>query len=499
MNKLQFLNQLRVKLEILSDKEIKDILDEYSDTIDQKIQEGKTEEEAVKDFGDINELAQEILQAYKIDPNKKSRNSSDLADKIGQIITDIVDYLVTFFSTIFKDLSVEGFTRVMVLIGVGLVLIILLKIPFVLIERLIETVFHLILPYFLARPLSLLVNIFLGFSHVFISFMLIISFIRIGISGEDLNYKNLVTKPLSDGFKFTKNERKESSETMTEDKKNAENVEEKKNDDVSSEKEVEIEKVVKEKVNKGESKKEKGNNIFVTVFIWIIRFCAFLFLLPFWVMIICAAVGIGIGIFLLFQGFKIWGLVLMAIGGLGLLSATVTFISNILWYMKKTNFKALMVQVVLSSIILGVGVVVSVDEFANAKFVKIDSQNVEEYLDTKLFTATTDLIPNKKYLFHNDTIFEADNSLTNEIVMEALLPVNSYVYFEEYDENAIYANIYSRGGVNEGQEFFKLIYNGMKNNEFYQYEYRDFKVKVRVPADVYDDLTFENNWFIYEK
>lgn len=493
MNKLQFLNQLRVKLEILSDKEIKDILDEYSDTIDQKIQEGKTEEEAVKDFGDINELAQEILQAYKIDPNKKSRNSSDLADKIGQIITDIVDYLVTFFSTIFKDLSVEGFTRVMVLIGVGLVLICLLKIPFILIERLIETVFHLILPYFLARPLSLLVNIFLGFSHVFISFMLVISFIRIGVSGEDLNYKNLVTKPLSDGFKFTK---KESSETMTEDKKN---VEEKKDEDASSKKDAETEKVVKEKISKRENVKVKGNNIFVAILIWIIRFCAFLFLLPFWMMIICTAVGIGIGIFLLFQGFKIWGLVLMAIGGLGLLSAIVTFISNILWYMKKTNFKGLMVQVVLSSIILGVGVVVSVDEFANAKSVKIDSQNVEEYLDTKLFTATTDLIPNKKYLFHNDTIFEADNSLTNEIVMEALLPVNSYVYFEEYDENSIYANIYSRGGVNEGQEFFKLIYNGMKNNEFYQYEYRDFKVKVRVSADVYDDLKFENNWFIYEK
>ena len=115
MNKLQFLNQLRVKLEILSDKEIKDIMDEYSDTIDQKVQEGKTEEEAVKDFGDINELAQEILQAYKIDPNKKSKKGSDLADQIGQVITDIVDYLVTFFSTIFKDLSVEGFTRTMVL------------------------------------------------------------------------------------------------------------------------------------------------------------------------------------------------------------------------------------------------------------------------------------------------------------------------------------------------------------------------------------------------
>ena len=68
MNKDEFLEELEKKLSILNEKERQDIIDEYKDTISEKIKHGQTEEEAVSDFGDLDELVSEILDAYKINP-----------------------------------------------------------------------------------------------------------------------------------------------------------------------------------------------------------------------------------------------------------------------------------------------------------------------------------------------------------------------------------------------------------------------------------------------
>lgn len=53
MNKNEFLNQLRKRLSILSQDEIEELISEYSEHIDHKMSEGKSEEEAVSDFGDL--------------------------------------------------------------------------------------------------------------------------------------------------------------------------------------------------------------------------------------------------------------------------------------------------------------------------------------------------------------------------------------------------------------------------------------------------------------
>ena len=68
MNKKEFIKLLERKLKILDENEVKDIINEYKDTIDEKVKHGQSEEDAVKDFGDIEELAKEILKAYKVNP-----------------------------------------------------------------------------------------------------------------------------------------------------------------------------------------------------------------------------------------------------------------------------------------------------------------------------------------------------------------------------------------------------------------------------------------------
>ena len=76
MNKEELLEKLKKELAILNDKEKEDIINEYKDTIEEKVKHGQTEEDAVKDFGDIDELVSDILDAYKINPEYKEKDGS---------------------------------------------------------------------------------------------------------------------------------------------------------------------------------------------------------------------------------------------------------------------------------------------------------------------------------------------------------------------------------------------------------------------------------------
>lgn len=66
-NKEKFLTELREYLSILEEQEQEDILAEYAQHIDMKMQKGLSEEEAIRDFGSVQELAAEILAAYHVD------------------------------------------------------------------------------------------------------------------------------------------------------------------------------------------------------------------------------------------------------------------------------------------------------------------------------------------------------------------------------------------------------------------------------------------------
>ena len=86
MNRFEFVNKLNGRLYLLSESERRDIIDEYIGHIDLKMQSGKSEADAIKDFGDIDELASEILGAYHIDSSKIQDKTLDV------YIKQIFDY-----------------------------------------------------------------------------------------------------------------------------------------------------------------------------------------------------------------------------------------------------------------------------------------------------------------------------------------------------------------------------------------------------------------------
>ena len=143
MTKKKFLIQLEKKLQILEATERQDIILEYSNHIDQKIKEGKSENEAIKDFGDLDDLVREILKAYKISPDFTSNNDHSSTDntvnKITNTISNILDKVVAFFKDLFNKTSDQTTGDILSFIIEVLAIIFmvwLLRIPFSLVKSL---------------------------------------------------------------------------------------------------------------------------------------------------------------------------------------------------------------------------------------------------------------------------------------------------------------------------------------------------------------------------
>lgn len=74
MTKNEFLNLLEQRLMVLNDDERADLLSEYEQHIEMKMQSGLSEEEAIADFGDPEELIKELLEAYHLNTDYQPKN-----------------------------------------------------------------------------------------------------------------------------------------------------------------------------------------------------------------------------------------------------------------------------------------------------------------------------------------------------------------------------------------------------------------------------------------
>ena len=88
MDKNTFLKELERSLSVLQEDEIRDIISEYEQHIDMKVQNGQTEEQAIADFGSLSELTADILEAYHVRADyaekKEKRFSFAEGEKAGQ-------------------------------------------------------------------------------------------------------------------------------------------------------------------------------------------------------------------------------------------------------------------------------------------------------------------------------------------------------------------------------------------------------------------------------
>lgn len=80
MDKREFLSALEQSLSVLQEDELRDIISEYEQHIDIKVEKGLTEAEAIADFGSFGELTAEILEAYHV----RADYASDRKERTGR-------------------------------------------------------------------------------------------------------------------------------------------------------------------------------------------------------------------------------------------------------------------------------------------------------------------------------------------------------------------------------------------------------------------------------
>jgi hypothetical protein len=136
MNKKEFISYLENRLNVLNKAERDDIINEYVQHIDNKIEEGLTEKDAVKTFGNIEDMVREILSAYNVDPDYSNRNNSSKVSEINDVVTgsfgkfanlikNIGDYILgqkatTLLKFIIKSLVLFFVLLICFMIGYGL-------------------------------------------------------------------------------------------------------------------------------------------------------------------------------------------------------------------------------------------------------------------------------------------------------------------------------------------------------------------------------------------
>ena len=131
MNLEEFIKKLREKLAILEEKEIEDIIEEYTGYIEEKVQNGKTEEEAIADFGDMDELVTELLKAYKINVEKNKVEKNALNH-----IADTFCKWVDRFISVFANKSGSEILKIIIELCIIFCIIAFCKLPFHILEEL---------------------------------------------------------------------------------------------------------------------------------------------------------------------------------------------------------------------------------------------------------------------------------------------------------------------------------------------------------------------------
>ena len=90
MKKIEFLKELEERLVVLNEKERLDILEEYEQHIDMKIAGGMREDEAIEDFGNLKELVDDILDAYRVNLKyNKADPLSKMASGLNSVSSNI--------------------------------------------------------------------------------------------------------------------------------------------------------------------------------------------------------------------------------------------------------------------------------------------------------------------------------------------------------------------------------------------------------------------------
>ena len=421
MNKNSFISKLKKNLKILDENEVKDIIDEYSEIIDEKIKNGKTEEEAINDFGDVNELSKEILKAYKINPKYTSDEEAkiDVHNFIKEAANKLSNFTKGIFDDIKKhdDISLEFVFEILIKAAILLVIFAIIGLPFLIVCRLGYSIFEI--AFF---PLDIILNVLWGML-IWILYFVVCVLISI--------------RMFKDNIKQTKKIAKKSKKV-------------KRNEKISNE-EISNEKIVKENKVK---KDEEGNilkeiaKIFIFIFI----------VLPLIFVNLGIVVAICFTIYYLIIGIDLLGILFILVGLLVFFGYISNQLSNL--FSKKIQFK--LYPFLIFIILLGIGIILSFNTFKDVQYIRYENDDTLKYYYT--IDRKTNLYLNGDYNINYD-----ENMEDNKLIIEVYYNADFVTVNEQHSQSKIIINANSKGFSN----WYNDCINNLKNHKIVDYDEAD--------------------------
>lgn len=370
MNKNEFLSQLRKKLGVLSQDEIDELITEYSEHIDNKLHEGKTEEQAVSDFGDLGELSRNILQAYKLNENFTNKPKINSFLSMGE---HTGKKLISSFEQFYAKISLSEVFKFLILVILSFGLVAILKFPFMVFKSISLWFMEIIFGYRFVDYIDGIWNFVVNAAYYLSSILLIISVVHFG------QQRYLQITHQSQTFK------KKSSET--DDEKTV-------NQTGSNLKTDKVETVIEDVVN-NESTHSKPNkqrngfsnfihqtvNLFYLCILWSLRLLILAVLFPMLIALIFGLFIWGMLVFLVFTRVQIIGL--MFTTGMGLIFAAciiiVIFAYTFNIKLKTWRYSRIFSVIVVTLILGGFGSIWSLNEVSQFEWVNEDVSVYTEY------------------------------------------------------------------------------------------------------------------------
>ncbi len=412
MNKSSFISKLKKNLKILDENEVKDIIDEYSEIIDEKIKNGKTEEEAIKDFGDVNELSKEILKAYKINPNYANNEESKI--DVHNFIKDTANKLSNFTKGVFEDIkkqddiTLEFVFEILIKAAILLVIFAIIGLPFLIVCRLGYAIFEI--AFF---PLNIILNVLWGML-IWILYFVVCVLISIRMFKDNIKQTKKIVK---------------------------------KNKKVKSNEEIKKEKITKEdKVKKDEVINILKEIAKIFIFIFII--------LPLIFVNLGIVVAICFTIYYLIIGIDLLGILFILVGLLIFFGYISNQLSNL--FSKKIQFK--LYPFLIFIILLGIGIILSFNTFKDVQYVRYENNDTLKYYYT--IDRKTNLYLNGDYDIVHD-----ENMEDNKLIIEVYYNDDFVTINEQHSQNKIVIDANGKGFSN----WYNDCINNLKDNKIVNY------------------------------
>lgn len=416
MKKREFLAKLRKKLSVLEESEVDDIIKEYGGYIDEKIESGVVEEEAVSSFGSIDELSAELLSAYKVKVKEEKE------DPIGNFASKVLQTIDKLIDTLSKKTPKE-IIRFVIEILILIAIIGLFHIPVAMLVSLGKDVF-----YILSSPLNRIFFTIWRFVLEFAYFVLaIIVFIRI----FDTRYLKNVEVKKEKKVSTPKNAERKSKEIV-------------------------------------EVKQSKGaistiSEFIVKICVFFLKFMAICILFCISFYLIGMAIVLVLCIYLLVHGVMYFGfyLVMISLFLLGLIFFWILF--NFVLDRKNNGVK-MFVSLAVSFVLLGVGCGIAAIEVTETEFINSPPSDVATETLTEELTMDEDTI-----FIGNISDYVVDNSIENVLVEYRYYPLGTTMSTRiTKDDDYVYLNwdlenIYLKG------EFLDHMIRDLREKKVYNY------------------------------